>query len=521
MTPTAVPAGAPAAARLASMAALAVALATLAVGIAWNTAAAGGSDSHCYAGQARMFAGGALTLAPPIEMPVPWPGAAATFAPSGFAPGPGASGASVPLCPPGLSLMMAAALVIGGERAIFLVVPMLGALAVWCAFLIGRRLGSPAAGVASAALLACSPTFLYQLVQPMSDVPAAALWLASLALALCSQGHSRAARVALGAGVLAGAAIMVRPNLAPLALIPVLLALPSRAAALATIGGLVPGVAAVAGLQAAMYGAPGRTGYGDPATLFALGHVMPNLARYPAWVAAVHTSIVAAGLLAPFLSRIRSQATLLVAFAALVLAAYLPYVVFDDWWYTRFLLPGLAVLIVLMGVVFDAAARRLPRLVRTAALLCAVVALGGLWVSRAQDLEVFRLQALERKYVELGHYASASLPPSAVVIAGQATGAVRFYAGRPTLSWDAIEPAWLDRTLDELRRRGHVPYFAIEAWELEPFRSRFRGQSALSALDWPARATIGNVIFVYAAGDRARYLAGEHIPTTRISWNTK
>ena len=100
----------------------------------------------------------------------------------------------MPLCPAGLSLLMAAAVALGGERALFLVVPLLGALAVWCAFLIGRRLGGPVAGAASAVLLACSPTFLYQLVQPMSDVPAAALWLAALALALRARDAGGPAR---------------------------------------------------------------------------------------------------------------------------------------------------------------------------------------------------------------------------------------------------------------------------------------------------------------------------------------
>ena len=33
---------------------------------------------------------------------------------------------------------------------------------------------------AAVLLVACSPIFLYQAVQPMSDVPAAALWLAAL-----------------------------------------------------------------------------------------------------------------------------------------------------------------------------------------------------------------------------------------------------------------------------------------------------------------------------------------------------
>jgi len=68
------------------------------VSVRWGAFAIGGSDSHCYAGQARMFVEGRLSLAPPITLPVPWPNAAATFAPSGFAQGPDPSGGSVPLC---------------------------------------------------------------------------------------------------------------------------------------------------------------------------------------------------------------------------------------------------------------------------------------------------------------------------------------------------------------------------------------------------------------------------------------
>jgi len=74
---------------------------------------------------------------------------------------------------------------------------------------------------------------------------------------------------------------------------------------------------------------------------------------------------------------------------------------------------------------------------------------------------------------------------------------VRYYAHLPTLSWDAIDPAWLDRVLADCRTRGLTPYFAVESWELEGFRSRFRGHSAAAGLDWPPLATLGNVIFVY------------------------
>ena len=113
------------------------------------------------------------------------------------------------------------------------------------------------------------------------------------------------------------------------------------------------------------------------------------------------------------------------------------------------------------------------------------------------------------------------LPRNAIVLAAQPAGSVRFYARLPTLSWDAIDPAWLDRVFAECRARGLVPYLAVEAWEKETFRSRFRGHSPAADLDWPPRAAIGNVIFVYDLADRERYLAGERIPTERITWGRR
>ncbi len=501
--------------------AIAAAACALAAGIRWGAFSVGGSDSHCYAGQARMFAEGRLALPPPMAVPVPWPHAAATFAPSGFAPGPDPSGASVPLCPAGLSLLMAAAQSLAGGGAIFLVVPLMGALAVWSTFVLGRRLAEPLVGAASAVLVACSPTFLYQLVQPMSDVPAAALWTASLALAVGTGFAPRrgGAGGAVASGLLAGAAIMMRPNLAPLAIVPVVLALPSRRAVVATVAGLVPGVVVVALFQAAIYGSPLRSGYGDLASLFSVSHILPNLANYPAWLARAHSPVLALGLIAPFVARRRREAWVLLAFAVVVVAAYLPYVVFADWSYSRFVLPALPVLVVLMAAVIARAAGVLPGRMAVLALALPAVALAGFWLHRAQDLSVFRVKALEHKYVELGRWASGQLPRQAVVLAAQPAGSIRYYSRRPTLSWDAIEPEWLDRVLGECRSRGLTPYLAIESWEREAFRSRFRGQSGLADLDWPPRAELGRVISVYDLADRARYLAGDPIPTARVTWN--
>ena len=288
---------------------------TAVVSIRWGAFAIGGSDSHCYAGQARMFVEGRVSLAPPLALPVPWPNAAATFAPSGFAPGPDPAGGSVPLCAAGLAVAMAAAMRIAGDAAIFAVVPLMGLLAVWSTWLLGRRVAGPLVGAASAALVACSPIFLYQLVQPMSDVPAAALWTAAIATALGPPGAKRPGiGRGLAAGLITGAAIMMRPNLAPLAIIPMLLAWPSRTAAIAAAGGAVPGIVAVALLQAAIYGSPLRSGYGDLGQLFSLGYVKTNIVNYPAWLAYAHTPVLALGVLAPFVAPRRGVAWALLAF---------------------------------------------------------------------------------------------------------------------------------------------------------------------------------------------------------------
>lgn len=507
--------------RLCAAIALAAVALSAAVSIRWGAFAIGGSDSHCYAGQARMFLEGRASLAPPLAQPVPWPHAAATFAPSGFAQGPDPAGGSVPLCAAGLAVAMAGAAAVAGDAAVFAVVPLLGMLGVWSAWLLGRRVAGPVVGAASAVLTACSPIFLYQVVQPMSDVPAAALWTAALATAL---GPSESRRPGIGrglaAGLLAGAAIMLRPNLAPLAVIPVVLLWTARRAAFAAAAGAVPGVVIVALLQAAIYGSPLRSGYGDLNQLFSLGYVRTNLANYPTWLAFAHTPVLALGLAAPLVARRRAAAWTLAAFALGVLAAYLPYVPFSDWWYTRFMLPAVPALIVLMVTAAERALVVLPRRAGAVALAVGAAALAGYWLHRADEVSVFRLKALEQKYVELGRLAGR-LPPNALVIAAQPAGSVRYYARKPTLSWDAIEPEWLDRVISECRARGLTPYLAIESWEMDGFRTRFKGRSAAADLDWPSRAILGNVIFVYDPADRDRYLAGERIPTEHITWNRR
>jgi dolichyl-phosphate-mannose-protein mannosyltransferase len=474
------------AARIAGLAAVAV----LVVAVAWNTRAAGGSDSSCYVLQAEAFAHGRATLERPLADVLP-DATPATFAPTGFVPSPRNGHEPVPICGPGLALAMTLPFLVS-RGAVFLVVPVCAALLVWLTFALGRQLDDEVTGACAAVLVASSPIFLYQSVQPMSDIPAAALWLAAL---------TAASRAPAAAGVCVSLAILMRVNLAPL--LPVLfLVLPDRRAWVRFSVAALPGLLLMTALNVARYGGLLASGYGSADVLFSMAHVRPNLARYPVWLVATETPFLLLALLAPaWMARHRDRARLAaatVASAVLVFATYLLYTVFDDWWYIRFLLPALPIALI-CGVIV--ALDRVPRARWIAALAISLVLVP--WrLHLARERQVFDLQGLESRFLTTGRFA-ATLPPNAMVLAGQQSGSIRYHGGRPTLAWDAIPPDALDATLARLRAHGYAPYIALEELEEERFRARFAGQR-LGGLDWPPLADLHGLVRVKIYDPSAR-----------------
>ena len=187
---------------------------TLVAGFRFGTFAAGGSDSYCYVSQAHLFAKGQLTEAVSPLPEFSWRDAGVTLIPLGYRPAL-VPGRMAPICPPGFSLLMAAVHPIG-DRAMFVLVPLFGAMVLLCTAVAGRQLGQSLSGAAAALLLSVSPTFLLMVFAPMSDVPATALWLGALVVAFSAAESSMAS---IAAGMLAGLAILTRPNLAPLAIV--------------------------------------------------------------------------------------------------------------------------------------------------------------------------------------------------------------------------------------------------------------------------------------------------------------
>lgn len=456
---------------------------TAALSLAFGTYVAGGSDSFGYVSQARLFASGRLVETHPSHAAFTWPSVSATFAPLGYRPG-AAPGTVAPTYPPGLPLLMAPLAAVD-TRAAFLVVPLSAAIAVWLCWQLGVALREPLAGALGACLLAASPTFLYQAVQPMSDVPVTACWTAALLLA-----RRHGTRSSVAAGLVAGLAILIRPNLAPLAAFVVL-----SAATAAPRGGLlragacglalVPGITTLGAINWVRFGSPLTSGYGSVDYLFAIANIGPNLDRYPAWLTATHTPFIWVWLLAPWWLRnapaeVRSLGWLCWGFSLAVIAAYLPYAVFnpDEWSYTRFLLPALPSVLVLGVAVTRMAARRMVRYPEAAAVLLVtmvIVAQGAQAVSRG----AFELITVERRYPAVGTFVREELPADAIVIADQHSGSVRFYAGRPTLRWTLLDRASLDEAVNGLRRAGYTPFVVLDGHEVPWFHERFASSPAV------------------------------------------
>ena len=252
-----------------------------------------------------------------------------------------------------------------------------------------------------------------------------------------------------------------------------------------------------------------------------VSHLWPNLQRYPRWLIEVHTPVIAAAIAAPWVlseRAARRQAIWLLVFVAATLACYLPYVVFDAWWYTRFLLPAIPPLLALTAAVAVTLIGRMPaaaRAIAFALLACTLVALS---IRSAIPRDVFRIRGLEWRFRSAGERVAA-LPATAALITLHHSGSVRFYAGRSTLGWADIEKGRLDDALAFLRRHGRTPYLMFEPWEEPQFRERFAGER-LGALGWPPLAEVDGVR-IYDPEDYDRHQRGERIATERIVTSTK
>jgi hypothetical protein len=511
--------------------AIGIAAAVVATGLTLGALVTGGSDAYGYVSQAEAWAAGRVRFDEPLIREFAGRVDRDVFVPLGYR-GAGDAGAMVPMYPPGLPMVMGVFQRVAGREAVFYVVPLLAGVAIVATYAMGVRLGGKAVGLAAAALLATSPSFLFQTTAaPMSDVPVTAWWAIALAL-----GLSRHAGVALLSGLAASLAILTRPNLAPLALIPLLTmtwerfrygAGPSHVRWMtAYVGGVLPGCLVVAMLNFTWYGSPLMSGYGALSSIYEWRNVLPNLARYPAWVVGSQTPLVLLACAAPFLvtrlppaARLGAHAPVVAAgwlcFMLMVLSLYLLYEAFNAWWFVRFMLPAFPPLLVLTAVSIVALSSWLPTRFRVLVPLALVAAMAWYGLDYARDHDAFRART-ERKYAKAADYIARRLPQKAAVLSMLHSGSVRYYAGRATVRFDLIPPAKLDATLAILGSSGYRPFILLEPSEAPEFQKRFTGFSTLARLDWPPIAFLREPnIKIYDPADQAAFLAGRP-PLTEI-----
>jgi Dolichyl-phosphate-mannose-protein mannosyltransferase len=463
--------------------------------------AVGGSDEYGYLSQADLWLDGNLKIAQPFVKQVPWRRAEWFFSPHGYRPHPDDPSAIVPIYAPGLPLLLALAKRLGGQAAMFYVVPLSAGLLIVGTYAIGRRLNVEMAGLIAALMVAASPVVLFMSTHVMTDVPVAAAWAWVFYFLV-----GRSTRSAVAAGLLASLAVLIRPNLAPLAgvlaaryMVGMRFPTSRRRTFVLLVGftaGLLPGIAGVAIINDYLYGSPLRSGYSDIAAVFVWARVPINLRQYLQWFAEAHTPLALLGILAVLvpLRRLwpdvedRSLFLVMGAFVVGVWFIYCGWVIFDAWWFTRFLLPSWPFIMLGFGSAVVWAFRNAPAWGRVL-VIAGVVAVSLFEVRFAVEHHPYAARQGRRRFVTVARLVQRMTDRNSVIVSLDHSGSIRYYGGRITMNsfWIPSGPM-LDRIVDWHLEHGVRTYLAAEEFELPEMRRRFTGNKCMLALERPPLA---------------------------------
>jgi hypothetical protein len=442
----------------------------------WKTSfAVGGSDSSGYANTAKMIAGGRVVQPVEaldfLELPDRFD---RVFMPLAHEAGPRPR-TMVPFYPPGYPLHLAAAGIFGGwEYAPFLVSPLAALLLLLTTYFLARELSlsRPLASIAAGILGGCA-VLLFQAVQPMSDVVAAAWACASVLFALRAR---RRDAWAILSGAAFGVAVLTRPTNI-LLVVPLAFALPwrPRAVTLFAAGGMPFAVFEVR-WNSAIYGGPLRTGQSGILGDFAWSNFSMRFAHYGRTLAEMFSPLVPLGWIGAAADRrvpLRDRALLVLWFTAYVLL-YCFWGPYETWWYTRYLLPAFPALVIGAVLVARDLLRLAPEIVegpfRSPRLAVALAAVLFLIVANAERRGIKKWNPLEiadgeKTYPLAMDLARKLLPDRSLVVAMQFSGALRYYTNFQPVRWDGLEPADFDVVRAKAESKGYRLYALLFPWE--------------------------------------------------------
>ena len=440
-----------------------------------------GADATGYASLARMLERGETVRPTPFlcaECEPFW------SVPIGFVTLPGRP-EMASLYPVGLPLHLLAAAKIGGWSAgPYFVNPIAALLILFCTFWLGRRLHSELAGLIAAVLMGLCAVFLMQAVQTMSDVLAAAWCVAAVTAAV--EARQRPSFAVL-AGFAFGMAVLVRPTSA-LMLLPLAFALwpdrslsrsgsstPLRAVLsrsflqsllLFGLGG-VPTVIVFGWYNLATFGSLLASGYSVSGASgeFALSYFPARALHYLRWTVEQFSPVTVVAAFAGLFLLARRERWMLGTWLAAFYLCYSFYYSYDEWWYTRFLIPAYPALAVAAGVAF-------ARLVAMRRVLgVAAIILVAAWELRQMvRFSVFYTDEDQARYRVLPEWAARSLPPRSLVFSFEFSGPLDYYSDHIPVRWDLAPP---DRALAFARSRSEPVYALLMDHELTPFRTKY------------------------------------------------
>lgn len=397
---------------------------------------AGGSDSSGYLNAARFLAEGRtheeIAVLRALHLP---PDMAFRFLPLGFAQRQNRVEIA-PSYPVGLPAhMVLFTIFLGWNLGPFVVSPLatLGSIVVMA--LLVRRLGfSRLLAFFAAAALAAFPTVIFQGLQPMSDV-LAMFWALVALYALVRAEESTVA--AFVAGVAAAVGIAVRPT-SGLLLVSALAFRSNRRGLVAAVAGFTIAIVPLLWWQHLAYGSMLRTGYGSIGSLLAWENVPVRFRHYLYWLGRIGSPLMIAGVLYLPFARMITLRVRVAAFAAFLLtfAFYCFYQPYETWWYTRFLLPVLPVMIIGEVALLAAFGARFRGRMEKAAVVALMIIQVTIGVKFSESRTVLHMDEEEARYPEAVRRMTLVAKPSDVVVAMQTSGAVKYYTGKTSFRWD-------------------------------------------------------------------------------------
>jgi hypothetical protein len=301
--------------------------------------------------------------------------------------------------------------------------------------------------------------FVFQALQPMSDVLAAMWSVAAVAAAV--EGRERSGWN-YAAGLCFGIAVLVRPTSA-LMIVPLAFALGDRKAAIRFAAGGLPAAVVLGVYNLAAFGTLLGTGYeaGGATREFAFDYFPARIVHYLRWTAEQFGVAIIAAVVALAARFVPARTRWLLGswFAAFVFL-YSFYSFYDEWWYTRFLLPAYPAVAVAAGIAFA----RLIAWQRIAGVMLLIVALAweGHEITRFAVLYTDEDQHFARAVAE---WAGRELPPRSMVLSMEYSGALLYYTSHRPVRWD-FAPASEALALAP-------PYALLMPHEEGPFLAKF------------------------------------------------